>query len=251
VNTREAVDHRINEVTLISKNGDNINWALEYVLATPRRLRERPQCGAKTRSGAPCKNAATIISRRCRMHGGAGSGAPLGNKNALKHGFFTREAIEARRKMAELKRAAASQEENSIWPEPTKSRSKAAADFALMRDALAGLSREPAATEGTTAAESNPISDQIGRNNTADANDDIDALVGPEETERILARLRQDSAAGTAQRRDATAKAGRTSVAAHRNSMIEMMVCVADEGNRRGCAEFVIWASRECSGSRC
>ena len=29
------------------------------------------------------------------MHGGApGSGAPLGNKNALKHGRYTREAIE-------------------------------------------------------------------------------------------------------------------------------------------------------------
>jgi len=32
------------------------------------------------------------------MHGGApGSGAPRGNKNALKHGAYTREAIERRR----------------------------------------------------------------------------------------------------------------------------------------------------------
>ena len=31
------------------------------------------------------------------MHGGAkGSGAPRGNKNALKHGGYTREAIERR-----------------------------------------------------------------------------------------------------------------------------------------------------------
>jgi uncharacterized protein YjcR len=31
------------------------------------------------------------------MHGGApGSGAPKGNKNALKHGRYTREAIETR-----------------------------------------------------------------------------------------------------------------------------------------------------------
>jgi hypothetical protein len=31
------------------------------------------------------------------MHGGAwGSGAPFGNSNALKHGFFTREAFEER-----------------------------------------------------------------------------------------------------------------------------------------------------------
>jgi glucans biosynthesis protein len=34
------------------------------------------------------------------MHGGApGSGAPRGNKNAMKHGLYTREAIEERRKM--------------------------------------------------------------------------------------------------------------------------------------------------------
>ena len=37
---------------------------------------------------------------RCRMHGGAdGSGAPLGNKNALKHGRFTKYAIEQRKEM--------------------------------------------------------------------------------------------------------------------------------------------------------
>jgi hypothetical protein len=36
--------------------------------------------------------------KRCRMHGGApGSGAPLGNQNALKHGQDTRKAIEERR----------------------------------------------------------------------------------------------------------------------------------------------------------
>jgi glucans biosynthesis protein len=35
------------------------------------------------------------------MHGGAaGSGAPLGNQNALKHGAFTKEAI---RQMAEVR----------------------------------------------------------------------------------------------------------------------------------------------------
>jgi len=39
------------------------------------------------------------------MHGGApGSGAPLGNKNALKHGFFAREAIAERRRLRELLR---------------------------------------------------------------------------------------------------------------------------------------------------
>ncbi len=45
--------------------------------------------------------------RRCRMHGGAnGSGAPAGNRNALKHGRYSHEAIEFRRCMRELVREA-------------------------------------------------------------------------------------------------------------------------------------------------
>ena len=39
------------------------------------------------------------------MHGGApGSGAPRGNKNALRHGLYTREALTQRRKLRELMR---------------------------------------------------------------------------------------------------------------------------------------------------
>jgi hypothetical protein len=39
------------------------------------------------------------------MHGGApGSGAPRGNKNALKYGRYTREAIEERRQLRALLR---------------------------------------------------------------------------------------------------------------------------------------------------
>ena len=49
------------------------------------------RCGARTRSGGSCRSPAVSGKMRCRMHGGApGSGAPLGNKNALKHGRFTR-----------------------------------------------------------------------------------------------------------------------------------------------------------------
>ena len=37
------------------------------------------------------------------MHGGAkGSGAPKGNRNALKDGLYTREAIEERRQLRRL-----------------------------------------------------------------------------------------------------------------------------------------------------
>jgi uncharacterized protein YjcR len=64
-----------------------------------------PRCGAKTRSGKPCMSPAVHDKRRCRMHGGApGSGAPRGNKNALKHGLYTREAIEERRQLQTLMR---------------------------------------------------------------------------------------------------------------------------------------------------
>jgi len=57
------------------------------------------RCGAKTRSGALCRAPAVAGGTRCRMHGGAnGSGAPKNNKNALKTGFYTKEAIEERRR---------------------------------------------------------------------------------------------------------------------------------------------------------
>ena len=37
------------------------------------------------------------------MHGGAaGSGAPMGNRNALKHGAYTREAMDARARARSL-----------------------------------------------------------------------------------------------------------------------------------------------------
>jgi hypothetical protein len=57
-----------------------------------------PRCRAKTRSGTSCQAPAVKGKTRCRMHGGsAGSGAPKGNSNALKHGLATREAIEQTR----------------------------------------------------------------------------------------------------------------------------------------------------------
>ena len=64
-----------------------------------------PRCGAKTRAGAPCEAPATRCSARCRMHGGAkGSGAPKGNRNALRHGVYTSEAIAWRREINRLMR---------------------------------------------------------------------------------------------------------------------------------------------------
>ncbi len=58
-----------------------------------------PRCGARTRLGTPCRAPAVKGKTRCRMLGGAaGWGAPRGNKNALKSGLYTREAIARRRK---------------------------------------------------------------------------------------------------------------------------------------------------------
>jgi len=63
------------------------------------------RCGAKSRTGKPCRSPAVAGKKRCRMHGGApGSGAPRGNKNALKHGLYTREAIEERQQLRALLR---------------------------------------------------------------------------------------------------------------------------------------------------
>jgi hypothetical protein len=62
-----------------------------------------PRCGAKTRSGRSCRSPTVRGKKRCRMHGGApGSGAPLGNDNALKHGLFTRAAIDERKQLQAL-----------------------------------------------------------------------------------------------------------------------------------------------------
>jgi uncharacterized protein YjcR len=39
-----------------------------------------------------------------KMHGGKSPGAPKGNKNALKHGWYTAEAIAMRRLLASFRK---------------------------------------------------------------------------------------------------------------------------------------------------
>jgi hypothetical protein len=53
-------------------------------------LAKARRCGAKTRAGHPCRQAAVRGRPRCRMHGGAkGSGGPLGVRNGnFKHGVL-------------------------------------------------------------------------------------------------------------------------------------------------------------------
>lgn len=59
----------------------------------PHAIKNRKRCGAKTRSGKPCKSWA-MPNGRCRMHGGKSTGAPpeklKGKQNAMKHGLFAK-----------------------------------------------------------------------------------------------------------------------------------------------------------------
>jgi glucans biosynthesis protein len=72
----------------------------------PRQLASAARCGAKTRSGKPCRSAAVAGRRRCRMHGGAkGSGGPKGARNGnYRHGRYTAEMIASRRWLREMTR---------------------------------------------------------------------------------------------------------------------------------------------------
>lgn len=63
-----------------------------------------PRCGARNRRGSSCQSPA-MKNGRCRLHGGRATGAPKGNKNALKHGRYSAAAIAQRREVAKLLRA--------------------------------------------------------------------------------------------------------------------------------------------------
>jgi glucans biosynthesis protein len=64
------------------------------------------RCGAKTRAGHPCRQAAVKGKIRCRMHGGAkGSGGPRGKRNGnFKYGLYTREVKTLRSEMQAILR---------------------------------------------------------------------------------------------------------------------------------------------------
>ena len=57
-------------------------------------MNDAPRCCAYTRVGTLCQSPAISGKARCRMHGGKGSGAPKGNRNALRHGAYTKDVIE-------------------------------------------------------------------------------------------------------------------------------------------------------------
>ncbi len=65
-----------------------------------------PRCGARTRSGQPCKRIGNLRTGRCKLHGGR-AGAPSGRHNgAWRHGNQTKAAIAQRREIRALLREA-------------------------------------------------------------------------------------------------------------------------------------------------
>jgi len=57
-------------------------------------------CGARLRRGGHCSLPPSPGRRRCFQHGGArGIGAPTGNDNAHKHGFYSRAEVAERRRI--------------------------------------------------------------------------------------------------------------------------------------------------------
>ena len=70
-------------------------------------MAKAPRCGARTRTGRPCRQAAVRGRARCRM--AKGSGGPSGARNGnFKHGLWTPESkrlrIAARKKLREVRR---------------------------------------------------------------------------------------------------------------------------------------------------
>jgi glucans biosynthesis protein len=59
----------------------------------PVSLRQARRCGAKTRTGQPCRSPAVRDRPRCRMHGcRRGAGGPQGERNGnYRHGRNTKE----------------------------------------------------------------------------------------------------------------------------------------------------------------
>ncbi len=64
----------------------------------PARTRQAARCGAKRRSGTPCRSPAVTGRKRCRMHGGApGSGGPKGLRTGnYRRGRYTAQAVATR-----------------------------------------------------------------------------------------------------------------------------------------------------------
>lgn len=96
-----------------------------------------PRCGATKRNGEPCQ-AHGMKNGRCRVHGGLSTGAPKGNTNGLRHGYYYNALLP---------------DEQELWPQAVEMGSGPVAleqELALMRVKLQRLLR--AANDETLAA---------------------------------------------------------------------------------------------------
>ncbi len=66
-------------------------------------MQAAPRCQRIKRNGERCRAPAVTGRRLCRCHGGK-AGAPMGNRNGLKHGLYTGKALERDRKARALLR---------------------------------------------------------------------------------------------------------------------------------------------------
>lgn len=67
-------------------------------------MNARKICAAKNRKGKPCARR-PMKNGRCHLHGGKSPGPPKGNQNALKHGFYSRAAIDQRARVRLMMKA--------------------------------------------------------------------------------------------------------------------------------------------------
>jgi len=70
----------------------------------PKHKNVKIKCFARTRRGTLCQTPRVTGRKRCRMHGGTSDGAPKGNKNAFKHGKYSKVIIENRKRTMQLRR---------------------------------------------------------------------------------------------------------------------------------------------------
>jgi hypothetical protein len=88
--------------------GNNPVHRLPGWRTTLPRAQAAPRCGARTRSGCPCRSPA-MANGRCRMHGGASTGPRTREGIAriraarTRTGLYSAEMIELRRALAALK----------------------------------------------------------------------------------------------------------------------------------------------------
>ena len=112
-------------------------------------------------SGNPCRSPAVRGKRRCRMHGGAaGSGAPMGNKNALRHGPrpapspCTGNACPAARRAAPGRSSAPRLRRSSARPGASRGRTQSVPNSARLRTLTINEKPNPSLPAGVAPSKS-------------------------------------------------------------------------------------------------